>query len=129
MPRRFEFEFSRPYRLAALPLGITPRTTYVELTGGSEPAVRVRFGPWSLRTPVSNVRSAQRTGPFTYVKTAGPPRLSFTDRGVSFATNGDEGVCMLFHEPVAAIAPGGMLRHPGATVTVRDCEGLLGALS
>ena len=54
------------------------------------------------------------------IKVLGPPHLSFTDRGVTFATNRDLGLCIRFHEPVPAIAPFGLLRHPGATVTVAD---------
>jgi hypothetical protein len=128
MTRRFEFRFTRPYRLAALPFGITPRTTHVEVTDGSGGELRVRFGPWSLRTPLSNVVSAQRTGPFAFPKTAGPPHLSFSDRGVSFATNGEDGVCVLLGEPVAGIDPTGRIKHPGVTMTVRDVDGLLSLL-
>ena len=129
MPRRFDFAFSRRYQLAALPFGITPRTTSVELTDGPEPELRVRFGPWSLRTPVSNIGSTQRSGGFAFLKTAGPAHLSFADRGVTFATNADDAVCMEFHEPVKGIDPTGRIRHPGATVTVTDCDGLLAALA
>ena len=43
-----------------------------------------------------------------------------TDKGVSFATNGAGGVCVLFHEPVRTLDPTGRLRHPGATLTVQD---------
>jgi hypothetical protein len=128
MARRFEFRFTRPYRLAALPLGITPRSTHVEVTDGPDGELRVRFGAWSLRTPLTNVVSAQRTGPFSFPKTAGPPRLSFTDRGVSFATNGEAGVCVLLREPVAGIDPTGRIKHPGVTMTVRDVDGLLSLL-
>ena len=125
MPRRFDFDFDLPYRAAALPLGIAPRTTYVEVGEGPHAELRVRFGPWSLRTPLANVASAQRTGPYSFVKTAGPPHLSFSDRGVSFATNGRAGVCVQFHQPVAGIDPTGRIRHPGATMTVRDVPALL----
>lgn len=128
MPR-FEFRFTRPYRLAALPFGVTPRTAYVEVIQRADPELRVRFGPWSLRTPMSNVASAQRTGPYSFVRTAGPAHLSFTDRGVTFATNGDSGVCVQLHVPVRGIDPTGTIRHPGVTMTVADVAGLLAALS
>lgn len=128
MVRRFEFRFTRPYRVAALPLGITPRTTYVEVTDGPDGELRARFGPWSLRTPLSNVSSVQRSGPFDFLKTAGPPHLSFADRGVTFATNGEDGLCVLLDEPVAGIEPTGRLKHPGVTMTVRDVDGLLSLL-
>ena len=119
---RFAFAFAAPYRLAALPLGITSRTAWVDV----DDELRVRFGPWRLRTPLSNVAGAELSGDYGFVKTAGPPHLSFADRGVTFATNGDRGVCVRFRTPVRALWP---LTHPGATVTVADPEGLLHALS
>jgi hypothetical protein len=90
--------------------------------------IHVRFGPWSLRTPRHNVADAVQTGGFAWIKTAGPPHLSFTDRGVTFATNGERAVCLTFHEPVRAIEPTGILRHPGATLTVADPTAFLRAL-
>jgi hypothetical protein len=122
--RRFHFAFDAAYRLPALVLGITPRTTGVEVSD----RLVVRFGLWRLRTPLTNVAGVELTGDFAWVKTAGPPHLSFTDRGVSFATNGRRAVCVRFHEPVRAIDPTGRIRHPGATLTVADPEGLRAAL-
>ena len=128
MTRRFEFAFSRPYQVAALPFGVTPRTAYVEIGDGADALLRVRFGPWSLRTRVGNVVSVEPSGPFAFVKTAGPAHLSFSDRGVTFATNGERGICLTFEQPVPAIDPMGAIKHPGATVTVRDTAGLVTAL-
>ena len=122
---RFSFDWDLPYRVAALPFGITPWTAWAEVTPAE---LRVRFGPWSLRTPVSNVVRAETSGDYAFVKTVGPPHLSFTDRGVTFATNGERGVCVTFHEPVRAIDPTGRITHPGATFTVADVDGLVAAL-
>jgi hypothetical protein len=121
----FDFRFATPYRVAGLPLGITSATTGVHLEYGD---LTVRFGPWTLRTPLSNVESATQTGPYGYLKTIGPPHLSFADKGITFATNADAGVCIRFKEPVTAIEPFRQIRHPGATVTVADPEGLQAAL-
>ena len=113
---RFSFAFAPGYRVPALTFGITPATAYAELRPDQ---LAVRFGPWSLSTPLANVAEATIIGGFTWVKTAGPPRLSLADRGVSFATNGERGVCVRFHEPVRVLDPTGrLLRHPGATLTV-----------
>ena len=125
MSSRFPFAFTRAYRLAALPFGITPRSAYVEVADGE---LRVRYGPWSLRTSLSNVSSTELTGGFTFLKTAGPPHLSFAVRGVTFASNGDRALCVQFHEPVPAIDPTKRIVHPGATLTVADPEGLRAAL-
>lgn len=124
MPR-FPFRFAPSYRLPALLFGVTPATAWVEVDGDE---LRARFGPWSLRTPLANVASAQETGGFTFVKTAGPAHLSLADRGVTFATNGDRAVCVRFHEPVRGIDPTGRIRHPGATFTVADPAALRAAL-
>ena len=123
--QRFPFRFSTRYRAPALLFGITPATAWVEV---DDEDLRARFGPWSLRTPRSNVASVQETGGFAYLKTAGPAHLSFTDRGVTFATNGDRAACVLFHEPVRVLDPTGRLRHPGATLTVADPPALIAAL-
>ena len=113
---RFSFAFAPGYRLPALAFGITPVTAYAHLTPDR---LAVRFGPWSLSTPLANVAEATITGGFSWLKTAGPPRLSLTDRGVSFTTNGERAVCVRFHEPVKVLDPTGrLLRHPGATLSV-----------
>ena len=122
---RFEFRFARSYRPLSLVFGITPATAYVEVSDG---CLRVRYGLWRLETPVANVRSTQRTGGFAWLKTVGPPHLSFADRGVSFTTNGEDALCVLFGEPVKVLDPTGRLRHPGATLTVADPAALAAVL-
>ena len=62
------------------------------------------------------------------LKTIGPAHLSLADRGLTFATNRDEGVCIRFHEPVKGIDPLGVLRHPALTVTVDDVDALVASL-
>jgi len=121
----FGFAFAPSYALAARAFGITPRTTTVEV-GPSW--LYVRYGPWRLLTPRSNIASAEVTGGFSWVKTAGPPHLSFSDRGVSFTTNGDRALCLSFREPVPAIDPTSTISHPGATLSVDDPEALAEAL-
>lgn len=124
--QRFEFDFDPQYRVPALAFGVTPRTSYVELRADE---IFVRYGPWSMRTPRSNVRSAELSGDFAWIKTAGPPRLSLSDKGVSFTTNGRAAVCLSFREPVSVYDPTGkVLTHPGATLSVREPEEFLRAL-
>ncbi len=124
--RRFPFAFERRYRIAALPFAITPSRAWAEV---DDTELRVRFGPWSLRTPLSNVTSTSMTGDYAFLKTAGPAHLSFADRGVSLATNSSRGLCVSFAEPVRLLDPTGRLRHPGATLTVADPEALAQALA
>ncbi|WP_404352739.1 hypothetical protein LG324_07275 [Phycicoccus jejuensis] len=123
--RRFDFAFDPRYRIAGLPFGVLPATTWVEVGDGR---LRARFSWWSLDTSLANVAGVEQSGGYAFVKTAGPPHLSFTDRGVTFATNGERGVCVSFHRPVPAIDPTGTIRHPGATFTVADPDGFEAAL-
>lgn len=99
--------------------GVTPRTAWVDV---HEDVLHARFGPWHLRTPMRNVANVVVTGPYAFLKTAGPARLSITDRGLTFATNGDRGVLVTFRMPLPAIEPLGLLRHPELTVTVADVD-------
>ncbi len=122
---RFDFSWDPAYRVAALAFGVTPRTAYVEVAAEE---LRVRFGWWAMRTPLTNVRSTSTSGGYTFVKTAGPPHLSLADRGISFATNARAGLCVQFHDPVRGIEPTGRIKHPGATLTVEDIGGLAAAL-
>ncbi|MDQ1444428.1 MAG: hypothetical protein QOI20_892 [Acidimicrobiaceae bacterium] len=122
---QFGFDFERRLTPFAFALGITPFTSGVEVGDGE---LRVRFGPWTVRTPLANVEGAQVTGPYSSWKVAGPPHLSLADRGVTFATSTRQGVCIRFKEPVSALAPKALFRHPALTVTVDDAAGLVDAL-
>ena len=118
---RFGFAFSRAYRVSARAFGITPATAWVDVGDG---ALDVRFGPWRLSTPLANVTDVAVTGPYAFWKTAGPARLAITDRGLTFATNGDRGVLISFRTPVRGLGPLGVLRHPELTVTVAEVRRL-----
>lgn len=124
-PRRFTFAFTDSYRPTARLFGITPATASVSL----DPLVlTARFGPWTLTTTVANIAYMSLTGPYRYFKTAGPARLSLSDRGLTFATNNRQGVYLQFREPVPGIDPFGMIKHPNLTVTVSECAELIAAL-
>ena len=122
---RFDFRFDPTYRWLALPFGVRPSNAEVRVT---DEQLDARFGPWRVRTPLANVAGTERSGPFSMPKTAGPAHLSMADRGITFATNGDAGLCIRFHEPVGGIDPFRIIRHPGLTVTVADVDGLARAL-
>jgi hypothetical protein len=124
--RRFDFDWQPRYRRAARLFGITPRRAWVEV---DDVQLTVRFGRWTLSSTLDNVTATEVTGPYGFVKTAGPPHLSLSDRGITFATNGERGLCVSFREPVPGIDPTHRIRHPGATLTVADVEGLARALS
>lgn len=123
---RFEFSFSPTYQRLARGFGIKPSTAWVEVT---DEKLRAVFGRWRVSTPRENVTGAAVTGPYALIKTAGPARLSFTDRGLTFATNGDRGTLITFATPVPGLDPFRLLRHPELTVTVADPDRLAALLT
>jgi hypothetical protein len=123
---RFPFRFDRRYQRAARPFGITPANSWVQVDADRLDA---HFGPWRVTTPLANIARVEITGPYHFIKTAGPARLGVTDRGLTFATNGDRGVLITFVTKVPGIEPLGVLKHPELTVTVEDVEGLAKLLS
>jgi hypothetical protein len=122
---RFDFRFTPAYRAAGLCFGIVPRSTAATIT---PTAVSVRFGPWRVETSLDNIQAIAITGPYAYLKTAGPARLALTDRGLTFATNGERGVRLSFRSSIKGIEPTGRLRHPELTLTVTDVEGFAARL-
>ena len=123
---RFPFRFDPAYRRAGRLFGVTPERAWVAV---SEEDLEAHFGPWRVRTPRSNIAGVEATGPYLFLKTAGPARLAITDRGLTFASNGERGVCITFHSPVRGIDRSGRIRHLELTVTVLDVDGLITALA
>ena len=78
--QRFEFRFAPRYQRAARPFGVTPRSAWVEV---SSEGLEARYGPWRVNTPLTNIKAVSTTGPYRFIKTAGPARLAITDRGVA----------------------------------------------
>lgn len=123
--QRFSFRFARAYRLAARPFGITPERAWVQV---DDEHLVANYGPWRLYTTLANISRAAITGPYHFYRTAGPARLGITDGGLTFASNGDEGVLLSFSKRVPAIDPLRLIRHPELTVTVADLHGLISAI-
>jgi hypothetical protein len=119
---RFPFRFDPRYRRAARPFGITPDRAWVEVGDGE---LEAHYGPWRVRTALANVTGAEATGPYAFLKTAGPARLAITDRGLTFASNGQRGVRIDFASPVRGLDPLGLIRHPELTVTVAEVDELV----
>ena len=68
---------------------------------------------------ITNMREVCITWPYRWFKAIGP-RGSFVDRGLTFGTTTRRGVCVLLREPVPGLAPDGLLRHPGITLTLAE---------
>lgn len=121
MSTQYRFEFEDRYRLPARAFGVTEQSALVTV-GATD--FEARFGLWTVKTPLANVASVSITGPYAFLKTVGPARLSLSDRGITFATNSRRGVCLEFRKPVPGLEPAGLVKHPNLTVTVQDCNAL-----
>jgi len=117
----FPFRFTPAYRALAAPFGIGTRRTLVTVSALGFDA---RFGPWPVTTPLANIAGEVPTGPYRLHRTAGSARYSFADGELTFASNGDRGLCLRFEEPVPGMEPTRSLRRPELTVTVADIDGL-----
>ena len=93
----FGFDFDDLYRWADRPLGIGPDSASVEVDADR---VVARFGRWTAEIDRSNIVGAEVTGPYNVIKTIGPPHLSLADRGITFATNRRQGVCIRLARPI-----------------------------
>jgi len=122
----FEFDFDPSFRVPARLFGIKPSNCLITV---SDSELLARFGPWRIRTGLSNISQVTMTGPYHYLKVAGPAHLGFTDRGLTFATNARRGVQFDFFEAIPGIEPTGRLRHPNLTLTPTDPAGLIEAVT
>src|SRR5690606_26987976 len=111
------------FRLAAMPFLVNPANAWVTVDA-SRGVLTARYGPWCVETSLDNIDHVDVTGPYTWIKTIGPPHVSLRDRGLTFASNRDLGVCIGFAEAVRGVDALGVVRHPALTVTVEDVVGL-----
>lgn len=118
--QRFPFAFSGVPGLACRPFMVNPATAWAAV---SDSDVEARFGRWHVTTPLDNVAEVCVTGPYRWPFVAGSARLSFSDHGLTFATNDRAGVCLRFRQPIPPVYPVPRWHHPGLTVTVADIEG------
>jgi hypothetical protein len=100
-------------------LGVRSEEARLELHDARLVAV---FGLWRVETALDNVTDVAVTGPYSRVKVIGPPRLSLSDQGLTFATNDQAGLCLRFRNRVGGLVPFGLPLHPALTVTVDEPE-------
>lgn len=123
--RAFAFATDRTMRPWSRAFLVHPEASMVLLTPEQ---FTISFGRWSLSTSPANIADVTVTGPYQWWKVAGPPRMSWSDRGITFATTGRRGVCVTFHRPVRAIDPFGLVRHRAVTVTVAEPDEFVAAV-
>lgn len=120
----FDFEFHNRYRWLLLPLAVTPGNSRVSVSAAD--GFFAKFGPWKVKTPISNITGFQESGDYKWYRAIGI-RGSATDHGLTFGSTTRHGVCLTFAEPIAPLIP--LVKgHPGLTVTVADPAGLVAAL-
>jgi hypothetical protein len=120
--RRFDFGIDPRYARVLRLFGVRPGRAWI---GIDAERLRVRFGFWRLETALANVESVSVTGPYRSALRAIGPHISLKDRGISFCTNTERGVCVLFREPVPGRETAGLVRHPGLTATPADPAGFV----
>lgn len=120
---RFPFARQRPWSALLPAVFHDPERSVVEV---DDVSLSVRYGPFLTTTPWSNVADVTVTGPYRWFRAIGP-RLSLGDRGATYGTATDRGVCISFHRPVTGLF-GAHRIHPGLTVTVEDPDGLAAAI-
>lgn len=101
-------------------LGIRAQRTWCSIDSHG---VTARFGPWCVTSPLENISGVEVTGPYQWIKVVGPPHLSASDGGLTFATNASRGVCLTFRRAVPGSEPLGLLRHGSLTMTLDDPDG------
>ncbi len=121
----FPFAFGDPLSLPLRAVGIWPFSALVAVTAQE---LQIRFGPWSMRTPLRNIASASVVPGPGWLDVVGPPRVSLRDGSVTFATVRRRAVRLRFLDPVPGGLPLSFVRHPSVSLTVRDPEGLVALL-
>ncbi len=124
MADRYLYAVDRRFIPVLIPFGLRAKTDGV--TVDEEGLFLATFGWFHLSTPMSNVDDAHVTADYRWWTAIGA-RMSWVDDGLSFGTNNHAGVCVHFKEKVPSLLS--RKGHSALTVTVRDLEGLVGALT
>jgi len=120
----FPYDFDLRFYLGWRLLGVDPHTDGVTLTDDGR--FVATFGRFHVDTPIANVKTATREGPYRWWRAVGL-RGSGSDTGITFGTTPRAGVCIIFVEPVPRVLPP-RRSHENLTVTVADPDGLVHAL-
>ncbi len=118
----FDFAFDPTWALPLrLTTGATPANSSVVI---DDERLEARFGWLHVVTAVSNIRDVTTTRDYRWYRALGA-RMSLADRGATYGSNAEGGVCVCFHEPVRALP---VASSPGLTLTVADLDGFAEAV-
>lgn len=113
---RYPFAFDPRFRWPLRLLGVRSDRAHVAVT---DTHLEARFGPWLVRTPVTNIDEVAVTGPHHPLRAIGP-RFSPSTRSLTFGSNAERTVRVGFHQPVAGLEPFGIVRHPTLSLSVAE---------
>ena len=120
----FPLRLDPPWRWALRLIGVRPGAAQVELTDDGR--LIATYGRLGVETTIANIKGYRRTGPYRWWKAIGP-RASLVDRGFTFGTSSQPGICLCFDDWVeSGYVRGG--RMESLTVMVKDGGGLARAL-
>ena len=91
----------------------------------SDGVMRATFGRVSIETPTGNIDHTEVTGPHRWYRAVGL-RLSISDDSITFGTNHQRGLWIVFIERVPRVV--GIRDHSALWVSVADPDGLAVAL-
>jgi hypothetical protein len=119
-PVRFPIRVGPRSRFVIRLFGATPATAYATIGDDLE----IRFGRFSVKTPVANIERYRIEGPFTWIKAIGV-RRSVRGGDVSFCGSAHGAVRMDLKEPV----PFGPFKVPAVWVGADDLDALAAELA
>ena len=120
----FPFEVEGRFRPLLVGLGVTKHSAWARI---STEALTVKFGFLGFRTPLSNIKCTQISGPYKAYRAIGA-RASFSDTGATYGSTTAGGVCVEFRRPLAVLDPTGHRKNEAVTITVADRVGFEAAL-
>ena len=114
---RFHRATLRPLAL----LGVRPANSYVFL---DTDVLDVKFGPWRITTPTTNILAAEPTGRLSLWRSLGV-RVREPGHALAFACHRTGGLRILFRRPVHRLDRHSQTGHLTLTVTVHDTQRLI----
>jgi hypothetical protein len=120
--QHFPYRLDKRWTPLFITLGIN-KNDGVTITSKGE--LLATFGRFKVATTLKNVKATEITGPHRWYTAVGL-RLSLTDDGITFGTNHQKGVSIVFREKVPRVV--GFKEHSMLWVSVADPEGLVAAI-
>ncbi len=120
--KHFPYRLDKRWTALFLTLGLRKKDG-VTITDKGE--LIATFGLFKVNTTLDNIDHTEITGPHRWYTAVGL-RLSLTDDGVTFGTNHQKGVSIVFKKKIPRVI--GLRKHSMLWVSVADPEGLVKAI-